>query len=244
MQTKTEFAFEIQPQPNDVTCGPTCLQAVYQYYGDDIHLDQVIQETPKCDDGGTLAVLLAQHAIARGYQATIYSYNLQAFDPTWFTLGADQIKRQLIRQLEFKTDPKLNFVIQSYIQFIECGGILRFDELKGRLLQKYLTRERPILTGLSSTYLYQCARERPSETNPHASEYDDLRGEPTGHFVILRGYDKENRKVLVADPLYPNPIQPSQNYEVGFDRLICSILLGTITYDSNLLIIEPQGGKR
>lgn len=244
MHTKTEIAFEIQPQPNDVTCGPTCLQAIYQHYGDDIHLDQVIQETSQCYDGGTLAVLLAKHAIGRGYKATIYSYNLQVFDPTWFSLPAKEIELRLMRQLEFKADPKLHFVIQSYIEYIQCGGVIRFDELKGRLLQKYLNRERPILTGLSSTYLYQCARERPSESNPHASEYDDLRGDPTGHFVILRGYDKENRKVLVADPLLPNPIQPSQNYEVGFDRLICSILLGTITYDSNLLIIEPRGDLR
>ncbi len=37
--------FEIQPQPNNTTCGPTCLHAVYRYLGEEIPLLQVIEET-------------------------------------------------------------------------------------------------------------------------------------------------------------------------------------------------------
>ena len=66
-----------------------------------------------------------------------------------------------------------------------------------------------------------------------------MRGEPIGHFVILCGYDKEERTVLVADPLKSNPLSDSHQYLVNIDRVICSILLGIMTYDANLLIIEP-----
>ncbi len=78
---------DILPQPDDTTCGPTCLHAAYRYYGDIISLTQVIREVRKLKGGGTLAVFLACHALKRGYQAKIYTYNLHVFDPTWFIEG-------------------------------------------------------------------------------------------------------------------------------------------------------------
>ncbi|MCA9161211.1 MAG: hypothetical protein KDA72_22930, partial [Planctomycetales bacterium] len=73
---RNEFKFDIQAQPDDTTCGPTCLQAVYSYFEDEIPLPQVIAEVPGLAAGGTLAVLLGDHALRRGYDATIYTYNL------------------------------------------------------------------------------------------------------------------------------------------------------------------------
>jgi hypothetical protein len=75
-------------------------------------------------------------------------------------------------------------------------------------------------------------------------EPDDVRGEPSGHFVVLSGYDKKRRKVLVSDPTHPNPLADAPNYPVNIDRLLCSILLGILTYDANLLIIEPVRGRQ
>ena len=95
---------------------------------------------------------------------------------------------------------------------------------------------KPILVGLSSTYLYQTAREY----GPF-DDYDDVRGEPQGHFVVLCGYDKAEKHVRVADPLLPNPMTgDSQYYNVSMDRLIAAIMLGIVTYDANLLVIEPK----
>ena len=64
-------------------------------------------------------------------------------------------------------------------------------------------------------------------------------GQPTGHFVVLCGYDREQRKVMVADPLHDNPVYGTHYYSVGMNRLIASILLGVITYDANLLVVYP-----
>ncbi|MFH1021272.1 MAG: C39 family peptidase, partial [Pseudomonadota bacterium] len=82
----------ILPQPDLITCGPTCLHAVYQYYGDDITLTKVIDEVKSLETGGTLDVFLACHALRRGYKARIYTYNLQVFDPTWFLHDPDYIE--------------------------------------------------------------------------------------------------------------------------------------------------------
>jgi hypothetical protein len=109
--------------------------------------------------------------------------------------------------------------------------------LTAGLLRKFLKRSLPVLTGLSATYLYNCAREY---AVGKSLVYDDIRGESTGHFVVLAGYDRKKRTVLVADPLKPNPVAESQDYEVSIDRLICAIMLGVLTYDGDLLIIEPR----
>jgi hypothetical protein len=82
--TERSLPLFIERQPDDTTCGPTCLHAVYQFHGDSVPLDAVIAEAQRLEEGGTLAALLGSHALSRGYKVTIHTYNLQVFDPTWF----------------------------------------------------------------------------------------------------------------------------------------------------------------
>ena len=85
---ETRLKLEMLTQPDNVTCGPTCLHALYRYYADELPLETLVAEVPRLDGGGTLAVLIACHALRRNYDATIYTYNLQVFDPTWFAPDA------------------------------------------------------------------------------------------------------------------------------------------------------------
>lgn len=236
----TKLFFEILPQPDDYTCGPTCLHAIYNYYNDPVLLHDLIQEVPQLDKGGTLGVLLACHALNRGYNATIFTYNLRVFDPVWFQSKSISLCDKLRARLEFTQKTKLRFATECYLRFVELGGTVRFEELEGRLIQKYLKRNIPILTGLSATYLYRTPREIQIDGK---LEFNDIQGYPSGHFVVLCGYDSETRHILVADPLYPNPLVNNQFYEVKQNRLISSILLGVITYDANLIVLTPPPDK-
>jgi hypothetical protein len=231
----TRLHLEMQPQPDDFTCGPTCLQAVYRYFGDDIPLQRVIDEARTIEPSGTIAVMLGLHALRRGYSATIYTYNLHMFDPTWFELEPELLPRKLRLQAEAKKDDqRLRLATDAYIEFLRLGGWLNFEDLTSRLLRRHLSAGRPILTGLSATYLYRCAREY----GPN-DDYDDVRGQPSGHFVVLCGYDKLNRKVTIADPLADNPASMPHLYDVPMARIVNAILLGILTHDANLLVIEP-----
>jgi len=64
--------FDINNQPDNTSCGPTCLHAVYHYYNDSIPLQQIISEVTMMEEGGTLEVFLACHALRRGYKTTIF----------------------------------------------------------------------------------------------------------------------------------------------------------------------------
>lgn len=226
---------EIMAQPDETTCGPTCLHAVYRFYNDHKNLQQVIGQVHKFEEGGTLAVWLGAHALQNGYDAHLFTANLQLFDPTWFQSKKIDLKKKLKAQLLYKKDKKLVKTSHAFLDFMKLGGKIYFKEFTRKLLRRYLTRGYPILTGLSSTYLYQSAREY----GPN-SEFDDIRGEPQGHFVILCGYNRETKHVLIADPFEAHPLGQSQKYEVHIDRVISAILLGILTYDANFLIIRPK----
>ena len=56
---------------------------------------------------------------------------------------------------------------------------------------------------------------------------------------MLAGYHGADRSILIADPYLPNPVGEGHFYAVNIDRVICSIMLGVITHDANLLVIQP-----
>lgn len=222
------------PQPDETTCGPTCLQAVYNYWGGKVQLAEVIERTHKLRHGGTFAIFLACDALRQGYQATIYTYNLTVFDPTWFVPEVDIAERLQLQREEKQHDARLQHVTEGYLEFLRLGGRLRLSDLSRPLIRGLLRRNLPIITGLSSTYLYRAAREYGPDDTP-----DDIRGLPAGHFVVIAGYDREKRSVLVADPYWRHPYSPSHEYWVSIDRVIGAVLLGIVTHDANLLVVYP-----
>jgi hypothetical protein len=223
----------ILPQPDETTCGPTCLHAVFRYWGDDEPLADIIARTYRFQHGGTLAVFLACDALRKGYRATIYTYNITVFDPTWFT-GEVDIAERLERQRRLKSDFRLQHATTGYLEFLRLGGELSFAELNVSLVHGLLRQRLPVITGLSATYLYGAARETEDGTT------DDIAGTPAGHFVVLAGFNTERRTFLVADPYQRTPYEPPHAYWIGVERVMGAILLGIVTHDANLLVVHPK----
>lgn len=82
-------------QPDDVTCGPTCLLQVFRYFGDLTSFQEIVEVVKRNEDGGTLAVHLGAAALMHGYEARIYSWNLRIFDPTWRGLETGALRAKL-----------------------------------------------------------------------------------------------------------------------------------------------------
>ncbi len=243
---------EIDPQPTETTCGPTCLAAVYRYWGSPVPLDRLATDIGQLDGGGTLAVDLACVALRRGYDATIITYNLQLFDPTWFDADrpiadVDRLASKLRAQHGAKSfrdgvdQHRLATATEAYLEFLSLGGRLCMKPLDADLIVETLSRGVPILCGLSATYLYQESRERSVESDGDTVwQPDDIEGDPQGHFVVLHGQIDSGKIVQIADPLHPNPMAPTGKYEATLTRVASAILLGIVTYDANLLAIEPK----
>lgn len=232
---------KINTQPDDETCGPTCLHAIYRFHGDSISLEEVIKGVSRLRNGGTLAALLGIHALKRKYQALIYVYNLDLFDPSWFhpnALSKEELILRLKNQLRYKKTKRMKEATEAFVDFLKLGGELVFRDLNASMLKEHFDEKVPILAGLSATYLYQSPRER--DIGKGRMQFDDLRGEPSGHFVVLSGYDEQNRRIVVADPHKQNPLSSDNYYRVNSGRLMSAIMLGALTFDANLLVIQPK----
>ncbi len=220
-------------QPDDVTCGPTCLAKVYHYYGYEKPLAEIIRETPRNPDGGTLAVNLGMSALANGFHPTLYPFGLRVFDPTWRQLRRRSLVTKLDRRARTVRSRRLRRAVRAYARYLKQGGDIRFPEPSRRLLVDLLRRGHPILTGLNSTYLYGTQRE-------YRDRYDDVRGEAVGHFVVVSGYYPRTDRFAVNDPFRRVPLSRRGRYLVAAERLVSAVLLGDGTYDAVLLVL----GKR
>jgi hypothetical protein len=229
-------------QPDDVTCGPTCLRKVYNFFGVDVQLADVLGELDRNEDGGTLAVFLGISAIGRGFRARIYSYDLRIFDPTWERLGPAALAEKLHQRIPHLQTAKTIRAAQAYLRFLGEGGEIRFDELTPALLKRILDSDHPILAGLSATHLYRMARER-HDPLTHELVEDDVAGEATGHFVVIVGYEHWGRRFSVRDPSVHVPLSADGRQVVGAQRLINAILLGDLTYDAVLLELWPENDR-
>ncbi len=63
--------FQIDRQPDMVTCGATCLHAIYRYFGLQVDLKHLSRVIPQLKNGGTHGGLLGQHALRHGFDVEL-----------------------------------------------------------------------------------------------------------------------------------------------------------------------------
>ncbi len=240
-RTRASHELDLQQflQPDDVTCGPTCLRKVYAFYGIEAGLGEVIGEIDRNEDGGTLAVYLAISALRRGFNARLYAYDLRIFDPTWKGLGRSALTNKIEARVAHLKHPKARRAARAYLDYLALGGLLGFRELTPALLREILDRNHPVLAGLSATYLYRMPRERQLPDSDELVD-DDVAGDPVGHFVVISGYERWGRRFFVRDPSAHVPDSEDGRVLVDAQRLINAILLGDLTYDAVLLELWPR----
>ena len=132
---------------------------------------------------------------ARDIAPRIYTYNLKVFDPTWFVRAGVDIAARLRRQLEAKPTSSAR-ADRGLPRIPEAGRATALGGLVPALVRGFLRRRLPILTGLSSTYLYRVPREYGPDDTP-----DDIRGVPSGHFVVIAGHDAQRRRYWWSIPI-------------------------------------------
>lgn len=226
-------------QPDEVSCGPTCLLQIYRHYGDLTPFEEIAEGVARNEDGGTLAVHLGAAALHQGYAARIVSWNLRLFDPTWARLETGALRAKLRARAAVSRDAKRRAALLAYDDFLCEGGRVEFGlDLTPALLTDVLDRGHPALVGLSATHLYRHVRVR-----PHDNEDDDLQGEPMGHFVVVAGYVRGGAGFAVRDPYVDIPFSRTGRYTVPAQRLVNAVLLGDSTYDAVLLEIWPRRKK-
>ncbi len=230
-------------QPDDVSCGPTCLAQVLAWYGDLRSISELTARLRRNPDGGTMAVHLGQLALELGYRARIYPFGVRVFDPTWWELDPAALRARLVARQERQEDPTERVLLGFWTRFLESGGQVRFGEPSASMLVGVLRKDRPLICGLNATWLYRESREDPWTNQP-----DDIGGAQVGHFVTLVGYTGAGLHIHVNDPSDAAPFAAGGDhgdlrngrYPLPADRLLHAILLGDSTRDAMVLEIWPS----
>ena len=149
----------------------------------------------------------------------------------------EELAEKLKLEYAAKHRAKLRVAIKAYLRFIEAGGIVNLKDFRPGLFDRYFKKDIPLIAGVSTTFLYQSKREYTNSEN--MSVFDDIHGDPMGHFIVVYG-ENEEKKFLIADPDCTNPIAHDHYYAVERNRLVHSILLGILTYDSLILAVQPK----
>lgn len=231
------MSIKIHSQPDDISCGATCLHAIYQHYGINLDLNKLIKKIGNIKGGGTLAALLGINALKQGCKSTIYTWNFTVFDCSWKNLSTRDLQRKLSKHAKHTKNRKSLHTIEASLKFLKLGGEIKFELLDTDFLRSILTPAQPIITGLCSTYLYDCPRE--TFSNKGIAKYDDIKGELTGHFIIADNIDSKDR-VSISDPFGANPLSKDNYYHVSAQKFINAINLAIISHDANMLLISPQ----
>jgi Peptidase_C39 like family len=225
-------------QPDDVSCGPTCLSSVLRFHGHpEADLHEVIARTPTNPGGGTLAPHLGLAGLRFGMAVRLWPFAVQVFDPTWRDLDANALLARLEARLAGLPEGRLRRVHAAWRDFLAAGGEVRLGEVGRAEMVAALDAGNPLIVGLSVTWLYQEARERPADNQP-----DDVAGAPVGHFVVVTGYDAGGEDLLVADPWPHPPFGDGGRYRVSERRLMHAILLGDATHDAVVVEVHPRPG--
>ncbi|MCB0413769.1 MAG: hypothetical protein KDD50_05520, partial [Bdellovibrionales bacterium] len=170
------YSIQMETQPTEVTCGPTCLSGMYRFLGTPVSIDEIIQQVTFVKGGGTLGVHLGLDALNRKFDVQICTHNLQVFDPSWFSLEQSDIAQRLDAQTMTNKAVKTIEASFAYKDFIDEGGLIFWSELNTEFIYESLKIKGPFIAGLSATYLYWSKREFGEDCI-----YDDINGDPQGH---------------------------------------------------------------
>lgn len=209
-----------------VNCGPNALAQLMSYYGEEVEPMELVRQTRMMKDFGTWDADLGKTAMAYGYRPTITTLNINTFNPRWYKLKKAALIKKLSER-EKKVKGKLKKMnTRAFADHLKAGGKLAFKPISRELLYEKLLL-RPVLVGLSSTYLYKTFPEK----NIGGDFYN-------GHFVTLDGYDPKSDKFSVVDPWHKIPFSKNGRYKVKSDELIAAIYLGEATYDCTVLELD------
>ncbi len=234
MPTKIKLKRIVQPH---MECGPAALKIVMDYLGrDNYNLRKIINDTRSEQKYVDWEFKLGTAAVARGFNATIFTLSTHFFDPAWYKLSKPALIRRLKKRLAFVTrynarDVRDGYIFWCYkqstkaiIDFLTKGGNIVFKPITKELISSYISRGIPVICPVNGSIFY-------GKRRVYRKKYDDIRGVAFGHFVTVIGH-KKDRFIVMDNERMSNKTKGI--IEVDQDMLINSILLFT----GDIVVVE------
>lgn len=201
---------------------------IYSYFGIKVPLEKLLDDLKIDKYTGTFTAQLGLHAKNSGLQTLILCSNPYYVSPAWSKLDNQTIYKKIGGWLAFELQGKNKIRKNKFkkgtrfiLAYIKNGGKIKIIDLTTRLIDGYLDQGYLMTGAIEESWLWE------KRKIPKTAEFDDIKGIPQGHFVVLYGHDAEN--YFVSDP-YPTGLEGKNGlYKVKKDKFLVSCLFWEAT---------------
>ncbi len=176
-------------------CGPTCLAEVMEFYTKEkFDIKDLVKESKSPYKNMDWFFLFGMSALKRGFKVKIITVSTEILDPSWISLNPKKLVRKMKKRIKYLEGRKRKdrYLIEwnleplkKAVKFIEAGGELIFSLITIDLLKYFVKKKMPIIVPVNENIFYGIKRTKDDE-------YDDIRGYPSGHIVVISGYAKKD----------------------------------------------------
>lgn len=166
--------------------------------------------------------------------ATMHVFDTQIIDRSWKSLPQPELlkKVEAMQERGVKTarTPYAPLLLESYVSFLQAGGIVNIVKCTNELLQGLLAKG-PVLAIVSYNYMYDYPRVSydPNTKNYQANPID---GKAIEYAIVITGFSEG--KYFYNDP----DAEMGGQHTVDDDVLIGAICTAQLNSDNYLLTIE------
>jgi hypothetical protein len=172
------------------SCGPICLQNIYENFAINKNLDDIFKELGVMETEPTFLSQLAINCKENGLNTTLFSSNPYIMAPNWTEVSSSEILINLKKWIVLNTnDPWVKSAIY-WTYYLENHGDTLVSNISERLIDKCLDEGKIILTCVNDSWLWG------KRKLDNVIEYDDIKGKGRGHFIVI--YGKNENKYLIC----------------------------------------------
>jgi len=207
-------------------CGPVCLLNVYNHFKIKTSLEKIMTELNVTEENPTHLPQLARHLANNKLKTLFISSNPHTVSPNWKGKNKDAIIPMLKEWILLNYNHEWQRAALFLLFYLQEGGEILITDMTTEIIDKYLALGYIIVTCLEQSWLWDKRKILGKQ------EYDDVKGNARGHFVII--YGEENNKYLVSDP-FPTRLKEREGiYSVSKDTMLVS----TLTWGAQILAIK------
>ncbi len=201
------------------SCGPVCLLNVYRYFGIKTELKDILKELRIDDKTTTYPAQLASHLLSNGLKTVFINTNPFVVSPSWKNIRNKELVQKLTKWLKKNKKGRWEKSAKYLLKYLKKGGEIKICDLSTKMIDEYMAEGYLLICCLEESWIW--GERKIKGTN----KFDDIKGEPRGHFIIL--YDKEGEDYLVSDP-YPTGLKNRNGlYKLDKNKLLAATLVWT-----------------
>ncbi len=198
-------------------CGPVSTYNIHKYFGTKITLPEILKDLGVTLKSLTFPSQLANHLRRQSYIVEVLTSCSYVVSPQWMGKPSSSIIDQLTKWCGYNKKSTWLKGATLLLEYMKDGGKVTVLNLTTKVLDDYLDQGYVILACLEESWLW--GKRKIADKNI----FDDVKGNPRGHFVVL--YDKNDHDYRVSDP-YPTGLPGREGtYTVSKDTVLTSILL-------------------